>query len=120
MKCVARAFANVAPKEKIPKNMRQTLDFQCPIGSVILLVLKRDAIAEKSVGCVSFFSCAGRLQLADGDAEASRTCHAEFHDCLGGHLLAGDGVGLRVGLVVGVLSVGIDGGLILDTRFQEI
>ena len=53
--------------------------------------------ADESDTC-SFF-CVGRLQLADGDGEAAGACHAEFHDGLGGDFLAGDGVGLWVGLV---------------------
>jgi hypothetical protein len=30
-------------------------------------------------------------QFANGDAEAAGACHTWLHDCLGGHLLAGDG-----------------------------
>ena len=36
------------------------------------------------------------------------------------HRLLRDGVGLRIGFVVGVLRIGIDGALILTTLIQEV
>ena len=62
--------------------------------------------------------CASK-NLLEADGKSSCTSHVEGERVGCGHLLAGNGVGLRIGGIVGIGRIGIDGGLVGAALVKE-
>ena len=54
------------------------------------------------------------------DGEATSGSLGELQDILGRNHLLGDDVGLRIGLVVSVLGIGVDGAVVLAALVEEV
>ena len=72
------------------------------------------------MGNTAGFCCGSLLFRGDGDCESSAGSRLEVEFGFGGYLLAGDGVGLRIGEIMCIGRVGVDYSLIFATLVEEI